>query len=75
MAVAKRSYNPGLISAIFLLLPAGAAGWWLIVKQGEATAVDQAWGIGVVIAIHLALLVYVRLRVARLRSLEPAKTL
>lgn len=72
MAVVRRSYNPGLISAIFLLLTAGVAGEWIVVWQGQWTAIDQAWGIGVAVAVHAAILTYLRYRIVRIRSLQMA---
>jgi hypothetical protein len=60
-----REYNPGLVSAVTLLLPAGAAGWWLLVREG-CTMADHAWGLGVAIAIHVAIVVSVRRQAVRL---------
>ena len=52
VAVVRRSYNPGLITAMLLLLPAGASGWWLLHQTHEATSVDHLWGLGVGVGVH-----------------------
>lgn len=58
-AAVSRRYNPGLVTAIVLLLPAGMVGVWLMVASGHGGAVFQAIGLGAAIALHIAIIGYV----------------
>ncbi len=61
-----RVYNPGLVTAVVLLLPAGCAAWWMLSDTGECTVFDYALGVGTAIAIHAAIILWVRYRIVRL---------
>lgn len=62
-AIALRRANPGLVTAIILFLPAGF--WGLAVLNGAgATAPDHAIGLAAALAIHAAIVVHVRRRMA-----------
>ena len=72
MAILRRSYNPGLITAMVLLLPAGATGWWLLHRTQEATSVDHLWGLGVAFGVHALIALHLSRRLRRLK-LSPAR--
>jgi len=62
-AVARREYNPGLVTALFLFLPVGI--WGLIVIP----AGDWVWhavGLGVAVAVHAAIIAHVARRLKTL---------
>jgi hypothetical protein len=61
-----RAYNPGVITALLLLLPLGGWGWWLLVRSEACTVWDHVFGLGIAIAIHLATILHVRYRTAKL---------
>ena len=67
VAVIRRSYNPGLITAMILLLPAGLVGWQLLHQTHEATSADHVWGLGVALGVHalIAIHLFRRLRVLK----------
>jgi hypothetical protein len=56
-AAAARSYNPGLITAIVLLIPVG--GWGLVAVEHSRTATlaMHATGLAAAVAIHLAIII------------------
>ena len=60
--IAERSYNPGLATAVVLLLPAGVAGIWAITVAGHGEWAFQVLGLGVAILLHLAIIAYVWVR-------------
>ena len=63
--VALRVYNPGLITALVGFLPVG--GWALVcVLRTRPSFADHILGIGVAVAIHIGIVVYVRHRAASL---------
>jgi hypothetical protein len=66
-AVAFRAYNPGLVTAILLLLPAGSAGWWVLARDAQCTVYDHVWGLGMAITLHAAILLHVRRRINQLK--------
>lgn len=68
VAAFLRSYNPGLLSAIFLLLPAGSVGLWMLTQTGQCTVSEQAWGIGLAIAVHAGIVLFLRYRIVSLRD-------
>lgn len=72
-AVFFRAYNPGLVSAVFLLFPAGAAGWWVLFRDGQCTLSDQALGIAVAIALHAMIVLFFYHRIGRLRQYEQSR--
>jgi hypothetical protein len=63
-AVRLRVYNPGLITALLLLLPLGVAIIWRV----PASPVQQASGMAVAVAIHVLIVIYIKLRAARLAA-------
>ena len=74
-AVRSRSYNPGLVTAVVLFLPASAFGIWAIQRAHHGTFTYHLVGLGVTVLIHAALMVYVRARRARLsRTLASANS-
>ena len=63
--LARRAYNPGLVTAIVLFLPISIAGWWLV----NAAGVAPGWhilGLAVAIGIHAAIIAHVLGRRRRL---------
>ena len=64
-AVAKRTYNPGLATAIVLFLPIGGAGLWLVTATGAALG-WHGLGLAVAIGIHAVIIGYVLRRRRRL---------
>ena len=64
--VALRRYNPGLVTAVCLFLPAGIFGIWGLHAAGHGSAPWQALGLGVALTIHLAIIAHVRGRMKKL---------
>lgn len=62
-AAARREYNPGLLTALLLFLPAGV--WGLVVIPADGW-VWHAAGLGVAVAVHAAIVVHVTRRLKRL---------
>jgi hypothetical protein len=62
--VALRAYNPGVVSAMVLLLPGGLLGLFLV----PGTALQHALAALAVLAIHAAIVVHVKMRAAALRT-------
>ena len=60
--VRTRSYNPGLVTAIVLFLPAGLYALWRIEASGTATAQDQLISLAVAVGIHVAIIAYALFR-------------
>ncbi len=58
-AAGSRRYNPGLVTAIVLMLPAGLVGMWGVVASGHGTLAFQLTGLGAAIALHIAIIGYV----------------
>lgn len=65
---AKRTYNPGLVTAVVLLAPAGALGWWTVTLTGQATWNDHIIGLSVAVAVHLAIVWNFSARSQRLKQ-------
>lgn len=57
-AILFRTYNPGLISAIFLFLPFGIYTLWQIQQAGGGTLLFNIIGLLVAIAFHIAMIIY-----------------
>lgn len=70
-AMALRRYNPGLFTAVVLFLPVSLVALWAVCATGQATLRQHALGLASGIGIHLAIIVYVRIR---LRALERASS-
>lgn len=66
-AIVFRKYNPGLWTALLLFLPLSAVTFWKSAAT-QATWIQHAVGLGVAIAIHVALVVYTRARATQLRA-------
>ncbi len=72
MAAVNRAYNPGLVSATLLLLPAGAWGVWLTMRSHQVSRSDHLLGIGIAVLIHLLLVLHILRRVKLVKSALPA---
>jgi hypothetical protein len=60
----SRSYNPGLITAVLLFIPLGAA---ILVSIWNAASVLQiAIGLVLAVAIHAAIMIHMKMRIASL---------
>ena len=72
-ALRSRSYNPGLITAVVLFLPAGFYALWHIQASGAGTAADHLIGLVAAIATHALIIIYaLRRRSLLVRSTAPA---
>ena len=62
-----RAYNPGLYTALLLLIPGGALGLWVFARSGQAAASDHIRSIGVALIIYsmIATHIYRRYKVAK----------
>lgn len=58
-AAVSRRYNPGLVTAIVLMLPASIVGVWLLLASGHGGGAFQATGLAAAIALHIAIIGYV----------------
>ncbi len=65
-ALRSRSYNPGLVTAVVLFLPAGGYALWRIQASGAATMVDHTIGLVMAVAAHALIVVYALRRKALL---------
>ena len=70
--IAKRAWDPGLVTAIVLFLPVGLSGLWAIAATGEATAVQHVVGIVIALAIHAGIVLYVLGNARRLGGTKAA---
>ena len=57
--VVQRQYNPGLVTAIVLFLPAAVVGLWLAAATEQAGWPYQLTGLAVAIGIHVAIVAHV----------------
>lgn len=64
MAVALRSYNPGLVTGAALFVPFGLWG----IASVPGTMAQQAFGLAVAVAVHAAIMVTVKRNAARARA-------
>lgn len=69
-AIRLRRYNPGLVTALILFLPLGGAALWAIAMTGKVTPGYHLLGLGSAVAIHLAIVAWVGMNLARLRSVS-----
>ncbi len=67
-ALVSRRYNPGLVTAIVLMLPAGLAGLWLVNASGHGGWPFQATGLVAAIALHIAIIGFVLTNKRRLSA-------
>lgn len=65
-AVRERRYNPGLVTAIVLFLPASIVGLATISGRPGVTPTEHVIGLAVAILIHVAIIVHVKRRAASL---------
>jgi len=70
-ALALKRYNPGLATAVLVFLPVGGFGLRQIDQAGGGGPAMQALGLGAAVGIHVAILVYARLKSA---GLAPSAT-
>jgi hypothetical protein len=70
--IAKRAWNPGLVTAIVLFLPVGLGGLWAISATGEATVLQHVVGIVVALLIHAGIVAYVFGNARRLGAAKAA---
>jgi hypothetical protein len=66
VAVALRSYNPGLGTAVFLFLPVGVFGLRELQQTGEVGWNHHLLGLLVALAIHVAIIAYAKINKSRL---------
>ena len=64
----RRQYNPGLWTSLALFLPVAGYGLYRVTQETGATAGDQALGFGIAVAVHAAIIVYLVLRIRKLRG-------
>ncbi len=64
-AIRMKGYNPGLITAILLFLPVGGLALWAIHAAGTISPAYDVLGFGTAIAIHLANVAHVVIRMRR----------
>jgi hypothetical protein len=64
-AIRMKGYNPGLITAILLFLPVGGLALWTIHAAGTISPAYDLLGFGTAIAIHLAIVAHVVIRMRR----------
>lgn len=67
-AVVSRRYNPGLWTGIVLFLPFGGYALYQIQTTGHGSWIYHVTGLATAIAIHVAIIAYVRCRKARLAA-------
>lgn len=60
--IGSRAYNPGLVTAILLFLPASVFGLWAVDHAGGVGWGSHVLGLGVGIGIHAVIMVYARLQ-------------
>ncbi len=65
-AVALRSYNPGLGTAVFLFLPVGVFGLHELQQTGEVGWNHHLVGLLVAVSIHVAIIAYAKINKSRL---------
>jgi hypothetical protein len=65
IGLVRREYNPGLVTSLLLFFPIG--GWtYAVLLRAGATFSEQLLALAVAVAIHLGIVVWVRLQIARL---------
>ncbi len=63
-AAVTRAYNPGLWTALVLFFPFGLGSLWLLHQAGATTAGFQLSGFLIALAIHAAIIIHVKRRLA-----------
>jgi hypothetical protein len=64
----RRQYNPGLWTSLALFLPVAGYGLYRVSQETGATAADQLLGLGIAVAVHVMIIVYLVMRMKKLRS-------
>lgn len=64
VAAKTKSYNPGLVTGLVLFLPLGLA--VLVAGAPQAGFVDHVIGLTLAMALHVAIIIYMRWRIAKL---------
>ena len=64
----RRRYNPGLYTSLALFLPVAGYGLYRVSQETGATGADHLLGFGIAVAVHAAIIVYLVLRIKKLRS-------
>jgi hypothetical protein len=64
----RRRYNPGLWTSLILFLPVGGYGLYRVSVEAGASVRDHALGLGIAVAVHAAIIVYLLLRIRKLRG-------
>ena len=70
VTLVSRAYNPGLVTALLLLIPFGTFGLLAFVGTHQATTSDHVWGLGVALAVHIMIAIHVYRRVALINASE-----
>lgn len=70
-AILLRAYNPGLITAILLLLPASCIGLWIIIHTTHPSLSDHLQIAGFVVLVHAALILNFGYRIYQLNRGKP----
>lgn len=65
-AIAFRSYNPGLVTALAVFFPLGATTVAMVQRAGAGSLGWHLAGLGTAVAVHAAIIVHVRRRAAAL---------
>jgi hypothetical protein len=68
-SIVRRRYNPGLCTSLLLFLPVSGYALARVSIDCRASIADHLLGLGVAVAIHAAIIVYIVLRVRQLRSM------
>jgi len=72
MAIARREYNPGLVTAILIFAPLGIYTYAVLLSAG-ATTIEQIVAASIALAIHIGIVAYVRVQLARLGPAKAAQ--
>jgi hypothetical protein len=67
-AAARREYNPGLWTSLALFLPVSGWGLCKVAALSGATWTDHVAALLVALAVHIAIILYIVMRVHRLRA-------
>jgi hypothetical protein len=67
-AVARREYNPGLCTSIFLFLPISGWSLYMVATQSGATWLDHLTAAAIAIAVHVVIIAYLVIRIKHLRA-------
>lgn len=70
-AVFLKKYNPGLVTAVFLFLPLAGFGLFAVTSSESVSLLMQASGLLVAIAVHAAIIVHVKRKLAAASGSNP----